>query len=91
MGVLEVDFDAPLAARLFERGDRDAKPIRERVGESLRWSGFRIDSDANRNVIDIEGRLSTEDSVMQAWVIPVEEGLQIAHECCQAMPENGPG
>jgi hypothetical protein len=35
--------------------------------------------------INIEGRLSTEDSPLQAWVIPVEEGLQIAHEICQTL------
>lgn len=59
--------------------------LRERIGESFRWSGFKIDPEANRKVIDIEGRLSTEDSLLQAWVIPVEEGLQIAHECSQAI------
>jgi acetate kinase len=59
--------------------------VRDRVGEGLRWCGLEIDPAANRTLIDIEGRLSTEDSRLQAWVISVEEGLQIAHECCHAM------
>jgi acetate kinase len=44
-----------------------------------------MDADANRKLIDTEGRLSTENSRLQAWVIPAEEELQIAHECCQAI------
>ncbi|MBB6143935.1 acetate kinase [Silvibacterium bohemicum] len=58
--------------------------LRDRVGDSLRWCGLEVDAEANRTLIDIEGRLSTENSPLQAWVIPVEEGLQIAHECCGA-------
>jgi acetate kinase len=59
--------------------------LRERVADSLRWSGFSIDPEANRRVIDVEGRLSTENSTFESWVIAVEEGLQIAHECCHAL------
>jgi acetate kinase len=59
--------------------------FRTRVGEGLRWCGLEIDSDANQMLIDIEGRLSTQESPLHAWVIPVEEGLQIAHECCHAV------
>ena len=61
--------------------------FRTRIGEGLRWCGLEIDPAANEMLIDIEGRLSTENSPLQAWVIPVEEGLQIAHECCRAITE----
>lgn len=61
--------------------------VRERVCESLRWCGLEMDPAQNRALIDIEGRLSTKDSQIQAYVIPVEEGLQIAHECAQVMEE----
>ena len=57
--------------------------VREVIGNGLRWCGLRLDEDANERLIDIEGRLSNADSPLQAWVIPVEEGLQIAHECCR--------
>jgi len=63
----------------------NTKLLREVLGEGLHWCGLHIDPDANEKLIDIEGRLSTPDSPLQAWVIPVEEGLQIAHECCQAI------
>jgi acetate kinase len=59
--------------------------VRSRIADGLRWCGLELDPEANDILIDIEGRLSTEDSPLQAWVIPVEEGLQIAHECCYAI------
>jgi acetate kinase len=55
--------------------------VREVIGNGLRWCGLEIDPAANEKLIDLEGRLSTAHSPIQAWVIPVEEGLQIAHEC----------
>jgi acetate kinase len=58
--------------------------VRNRVGEGLRCFGLEIDPVANETLIDIEGRLSTLESPLQAWVILVEEGLQIAHECARA-------
>jgi acetate kinase len=62
----------------------NTKLVRQVVADGLRWCGFHLDADANEKLIDIEGRLSTQDSPLQAWVIPVQEGLQIAHEVCQA-------
>ena len=55
--------------------------VRDVIGNGLRWCGLEIDPAANEKLIDLEGRLSTTHSPIQAWVIPVEEGLQIAHEC----------
>jgi acetate kinase len=59
--------------------------IRERVCESLRWCGLVMDPEKNRTLIDAEGMLTTEGSQVKALVVVAEEGLQIAHECCQAM------
>jgi acetate kinase len=61
--------------------------VRQRICEGLRWCGVEMDPEQNRRLIDIEGRLSTPSSPIQAYVIPAEETLQIAHECCQ---EHGP-
>lgn len=58
--------------------------LRERMGGALRWCGLEMDPEACTAVIDREGRLSSANSAIQAWVIPVEEGMQIAHECCRA-------
>lgn len=59
--------------------------VRQRVCEGLGWCGLKLDWERNRTVIDAEGRISAEDSHIQAYVIPVEETLQIAHECCRVL------
>jgi acetate kinase len=43
-----------------------------------------MDVAKNQNLIELEGRLSTGGSTLQALVVLTEEGLQIAHECIQA-------
>lgn len=63
--------------------------VRKRICEGLRWCGLVMDEEQNKNLINVEGRLSTPDSQIQAYVIPAEEILQIAHECCRAIaPES---
>jgi acetate kinase len=64
--------------------------VRDVIGNGLRWCWLQIDQSANEKLIDVEGRLSTANSPIQAWVIPVEEGLQIAHECCLAASSKQP-
>ncbi|HTB96883.1 MAG TPA: acetate/propionate family kinase [Terracidiphilus sp.] len=59
--------------------------VRQFVCDGLRSFGVDLDLEANKNLIDAEGRLSSADSKIAAWVIPTEEGLEIAHECCQLM------
>jgi acetate kinase len=63
--------------------------VRQRVCEGLRWCGLQMDAGQNQSLIDIEGRLSTENSPLQAYVIPVEETLQIAWECSREMQGQG--
>ena len=60
----------------------NTKFVREHVCAGLFSSGLEIDEEANDRLIDVEGRLSTATSRIAAWVIPTEEGMQIAHECC---------
>jgi acetate kinase len=57
--------------------------VRQFVCDGLRGFGLEIDRAANERLIDIEGRLSATESRVEAWVIPTEEGLEMAHECCQ--------
>ena len=59
--------------------------VRQYVCEGLRSFGLEMDTAANEQLIDREGRLSTATSRVAAWVIPTEEGLQMAHECCLAL------
>jgi acetate kinase len=72
-------------AIVFGGGISENTPlVRERVCSSLRWAGMEMDAEKNRTLIDIEGKLSTGSSPLQALVVLTEEGLQIAHECSQA-------
>ena len=59
--------------------------VRKFVCEGLRVFGLELDADANDSLIDEEGVLSQPGSRFQAWVIPTEEGLQIAHECLRTI------
>ncbi len=59
--------------------------VRERVCASLRWCGLEMDAEKNRTLIEQEGKISTAGSTLQALVILTEEGLEIAHECMQAL------
>jgi len=61
--------------------------VRQTVAEGLKGFGLTLDSNANNSLIDVEGKLSTPDSRIEAWVIPTEEALQIAHECCLIIAE----
>jgi acetate kinase len=73
-------------AIVFGGGISENTPlVRERVCSSLRWCGLEIDPDKNRTLMDVEGRLSTGSSALQALVVLTEEGLQIAHECGHAV------
>jgi acetate kinase len=72
-------------AIVFGGGISENTPlVRERVCSSLRWCGLEMDTEKNRTLIDVEGLLSTGNSALQALVVLTEEGLQVAHECCQA-------
>jgi acetate kinase len=61
--------------------------VRKSVCEGLQGFGLDLDDTANESLIDTEGLLSKPDSRLQAWVIPTEEGLQMAHECFLAIGE----
>jgi acetate kinase len=63
----------------------NGKLIRKVICDGLGMFGLEMDEAANQRLVDVEGRLSTADSRLQAWVIPTEESKQIAHECCKAM------
>jgi acetate kinase len=62
----------------------NTKFVRKYVCDGLRSFGLEMDAEANETLIDIEGRLSTKTSRIEAWVIPTQEGLQIAHECARS-------
>jgi acetate kinase len=78
-------------AVIFGGGIAENTPlVRQRVCEGLRWCGLEMDAEQNQALIDVEGRLSTEKSPIQAYVIPVDETLEIAHECANAQANRTP-
>lgn len=54
--------------------------VRSQVCNSFAWAGLQLDAKRNAEVIDRDGPISTDDSTLQAWVIPAREDLQLAHE-----------
>jgi len=61
--------------------------VREQVCEGFEWCGLKLDRDRNQKTIDCEGRISTDDSRLHAYVIPAEEGLMIAQEAMRCIRE----
>lgn len=61
-------------------GENSAE-IRTRVADGLQWFGLYLDPAANSaRTAGAEGRISTDDSRLHAWVIPTNEELLIARD-----------
>lgn len=58
----------------------NAAPVRARICAGMDWCGLRLDDDRNTKVMGSEGRISTDDAKVQAYVIPVDEGIMIARD-----------
>ena len=60
---------------------QNAAEVRARICDGMEWLGLNLDSDANRATVgDREGRISSDDSRLAAWVIPTDEELLIARD-----------
>ena len=59
----------------------NSAPVRALICEGLEWLGVQIDRSVNASTIGgREGRISTEDSKVEVWVIPTDEELLIARD-----------
>ena len=59
----------------------NAAEVRARICAGLECLGLRLEADANqKTVAGTEGRVSTDDSALQAWVIPTDEEILIARD-----------
>jgi acetate kinase len=63
----------------------DTPLIRTLVCAPFDWCGLTLDSARNDQMINLEGRITTDSSRLHAWVIPVEEGLMIVHKVVQCL------
>ncbi len=69
-------------AVLFAGGiGENAPEIRAKICDGLQWAGLHVDAAANAALHGgNEGRFSSEDSTLQAWVVPTDEELLIARD-----------
>ena len=68
-------------AVVFTGGIGENSPqIRAGICEGLQWAGLQLDEGRNQETNGREGKISTEDSRLQAYVIPTDEELLIARD-----------
>jgi len=69
-------------AVIFTGGIGENSPmIRGRICEGLGWAGLKLDQGRNEQMVARgEGQISTDDSTLNAWVIPTDEELLIARD-----------
>ena len=68
-------------AVVFTGGIGENSPdIRARICDGLQWAGLTVDDDKNQQLVGAEGKFSTEDSKLLAYVIPTDEELLIARD-----------
>jgi acetate kinase len=73
-------------AVIFSGGIGENTPfVRARVCEGFTWCGLTLDSLRNEQTIDREGRITSDESRLHAYVIPTEEGLLIAQQVRQCL------
>ncbi len=64
--------------------------VREYACSGLEWAGLKIDPQRNFQVVGAEARISTDDSKLHAYVIPVHEETIIARDTfdCLSSPSS---
>jgi acetate kinase len=81
-------------AIIFGGGIGEDTPfVRAHTLEGFTWCGLTVDPDRNNQIINREGRITTDDSRLHAYVIPTQEGLLIAqqvHQFLKTKRENTP-
>lgn len=63
--------------------------IRARILEAAAWAGFRMDDAANAGA-GTERRIAASNSSIDAWVVPVDEGVILAEEAAAALSHESP-
>jgi acetate kinase len=65
----------------------NAPPIRAAICEPLDALGIRIDPDRNARALGMEMNIAAEDSRVEVWVVPTDEGLVIARDAVRCLEE----
>lgn len=73
-------------AVLFGGGVGENAPrVRARILENMGWAGVALDSAENLAAAGVERRISSANSPIEVWVIPVDEAAILAQEALAAM------
>ena len=63
----------------------NAPLVRARICAGMGWCGLTLDEDRNARTVGSEGRISTDDSRVHAYVIPVDEAAVIARDAVRCL------
>jgi acetate kinase len=68
-------------AVIFSGGIGENTPmVREKICANMEWCGLKLDASANSKIMGKDGRISTADSKLNAFVVHTDEELIIARE-----------
>ena len=80
-------------AILFGGGVGENSPqVRAKILQGMTWLGVKLDADANKHSLGKQTNVSTENSKISVWVIPVDEAsvmVQQALEIMNDLPAKG--
>jgi acetate kinase len=65
----------------------NSSEIRAQICEGLAWTGLRLEGSKNNQTGGFEGQISTNDSKLQAFVIPTDEELLIARDTVRCVQD----
>jgi acetate kinase len=64
----------------------NAAEVRAEICDGMAWAGLTVNDAANDALVGgAEGRFSTDDSRLAAWVVPTDEELLIARDTCRVV------
>ena len=66
----------------------NAPQVRARVCAGMDWCGLKLDQERNSHTLGSEDRVSTEDSGVHAYVVPVDEEMMIAHDTAHCLRDH---
>ncbi|HXH10595.1 MAG TPA: acetate kinase [Alphaproteobacteria bacterium] len=73
-------------ALIFSGGIGEHSPtIRARICTDMQWCGLSLDATQNAQTIGREGRISSPEARLQAYVIPADEEILIAQDAAQLL------
>jgi acetate kinase len=62
----------------------NSRRIRAKSLENMEWAGIKLDASKNQSTKG-EGRISTDDSKVQLWVVPTNEEIVVARQAAAAV------